>query len=228
MLTHGNLTWNCVNVLVKTDLASDERALVAAPLFHPAALGMVCLPSLLKGGTLILHSAFDPGAVLSALEEERVTLVFGVPTMYQAIAAHPRWHSADLSSLRTLLCGGAPVPADLAGRYLDRGLAFVRGYGMTEAAPGVLVLDRAHAAEKIGSAGVPSFFTDVRVAGPVRRAGAAGEKGEIVVSAPNVMRATGAGRRRRPRCCATGGSTPAMWPLWTVTGTSTSSTGSRT
>lgn len=48
---------------------------------------------------------------------------------------------------------------------------------MTEAAPGVLVLDRAHAAEKIGSAGVPSFFTDVRVAGPVRRAGAAGGEG---------------------------------------------------
>ncbi|GAB3576644.1 long-chain fatty acid--CoA ligase [Amycolatopsis endophytica] len=187
MLTHGNLTWNSINVLVETDLAGDERALVAAPLFHAAALGMICLPTLLKGGTVILHSSFDPGAVLSTVEHERVTLVFGVPTMYQAIAAHPSWETADLSSIRTLLCGGAPVPADTIRRYLDRGLAFVQGYGMTEAAPGVLFLDRAHAGEKVGSAGVPSFFTDVRVVGPGGEPVPAGEEGEIVVSGPNVM-----------------------------------------
>ncbi|GHF20014.1 fatty-acyl-CoA synthase [Amycolatopsis deserti] len=188
MLTHGNLTWNCVNVLVETDLATGERALVAAPLFHAAALGMVCLPTLLKGGTVILHSAFDPGAVLSTVERDRVTLMFGVPTMYQAMAAHVRWDTTDLSSVRTLLCGGAPVPADLIRRYLDRGLAFVQGYGMTEAAPGALVLDREHVEEKVGSAGVPSFFTDVRLAGPAGEPVRPGEKGEIVVSGPNVMK----------------------------------------
>ncbi|MDQ0380537.1 acyl-CoA synthetase [Amycolatopsis thermophila] len=188
MLTHGNLTWNSVNVLVETDLAGDERALVAAPLFHAAALGMICLPTLLKGGTVVLHSKFDPAAVLSAIEAERVTLMFGVPAMYQAMAAHPSWESVDTSSVRTLLCGGAPVPAEVIRRYLDRGLVFVQGYGMTETAPGALVLDRAHAADKIGSAGVPSFFTDVRVVGPGGEPVPAGEKGEIVVSGPNVMK----------------------------------------
>jgi fatty-acyl-CoA synthase len=187
VLTHGNLTWNCTNVLVETDLAGDEVTLVVAPLFHAAALGMICLPTLLKGGTVVLHGAFDPGRVLADIRRRRVTLMFGVPTMYQAIAEHPDWAGADLSSVRNLSCGGAPVPLDIIQRYLARGLVFVQGYGMTEAAPGVLFLDRAHVTSKAGSAGVPSFFTDVRVVGPDSTPVAPGEKGEVVVSGPNVM-----------------------------------------
>ncbi|WP_258348608.1 acyl-CoA synthetase [Saccharopolyspora gregorii] len=187
VLTHGNLTWNCVNVLVETDLAADERALVAAPLFHAAALGMVCLPTLLKGGTVVLHSSFDPAAALAAIERERVTLMFGVPAMYDALAAHERWDATDLSGVRTLLCGGSPVPTRTIERYLARGLSFVQGYGMTETAPGALLLDREHLTTKIGSAGVPSFFTDVRVVDGDGTEVGPGERGEVVVSGPNVM-----------------------------------------
>ncbi len=188
MLTHGNLTWNCVNVLVESELTNDEVTLVVAPLFHAAALGMSCLPTLLKGGTVVLQETFDPGAVLEAIERDRVTGMFGVPTMFNALAAHPRWPSADLSSIRTLSCGGAPVPTETIRRYLDRGLSFVQGYGMTEAAPGVTILDREHAETKIGSAGVPSFFTDVRVVDGNGEEVEPGQRGEVVVSGPNVMR----------------------------------------
>ncbi|MCK2244266.1 long-chain fatty acid--CoA ligase [Crossiella sp. S99.2] len=187
-LTHGNLTWNSVNVLVETDLAGDERALIAAPLFHTAALGMICLPTLLKGGTVVLHSAFDPGAALDTIERERITLMFGVPTMFAAMAAHPCWPAADLASLRTLLCGGAPVPTAIIQRYLDRGIGFAQGYGMTETSPGALLLDPARAQDKIGSAGVPSFFTDVRVVDPGGHPVPPGIRGEVIVSGPNVMR----------------------------------------
>ncbi|OLT45454.1 AMP-dependent synthetase [Saccharomonospora sp. CUA-673] len=188
MLTHGNLTWNSINVIVESDIASDERTLVVAPLFHTAALGMVCLPTLLKGGRVVLQSGFDPAEVLRAVERERITVMFGVPTMYDAVAADPGWETADLSSVRTLLCGGAPVPIATIRRYLERGLSFVQGYGMTETAPGALLLDRNHVTDKIGSAGVPSFFTDVRVVDSAGVPVAAGQRGEVVVSGPNVMR----------------------------------------
>ncbi|MFV2177745.1 long-chain fatty acid--CoA ligase [Actinomadura sp. LOL_016] len=187
VLSHGNLTWNCVNVLVESDLSGSEVALVAAPLFHTAALGMTCLPTLLKGGTAVLMESFDPAAAVDLIARHRVTLLFGVPTMYDAIAAQPGWADADLSSVRTLLCGGAPVPAATIRRYLDRGLAFVQGYGMTETSPGALVLDPAAARTKAGTAGVPSFFTDVRVVDPSGRPVPEGERGEIVVRGPNVM-----------------------------------------
>ncbi|MBP2370642.1 acyl-CoA synthetase [Pseudonocardia parietis] len=187
VLSHGNLTWNCVNVLVESDLSGDEVALVAAPLFHTAALGMTCLPTLLKGGTCVLMESFEPGTALELIARHRVTLLFGVPAMYDAIAARPEWMDTDLSSVRTLLCGGSPVPDATTHRWLERGLTFVQGYGMTETAPGVLILDPASARTKAGTAGVPSFFTDVRIVAPSGEPVASGERGEILVRGPNVM-----------------------------------------
>ncbi|MFC5722333.1 long-chain fatty acid--CoA ligase [Streptomyces gamaensis] len=186
VLTHGNILWNSLNVLVDADLTTDETTLVSAPLFHTAALNMTCLPTLLKGGTAVLESAFDPARTLELVQRHRITCLFGVPAMYDAIAAAPGWDDADLSSLRTLMCGGAPVPDRTIRRYLDRGLTFVQGYGMTEAAPGVLLLDRHDVATHAGSAGVPHFFTDVRLLRPDGEPVAPGEAGEVLVAGPNV------------------------------------------
>ena len=187
-LSHGNITWNCVNVLVDTDLASDEVALVCAPLFHVAALNMVSLPVLMKGGTVVLTGGFDPDAALELIVRHGVTVMFGVPAMFNAMAQVSAFASADLSSLRRLLCGGAPVPLSTIRTYLDRGIPFLQGYGMTETSPGALFLGAERAADKAGSAGVASFFTDVRVVRPDGSEVEPGEKGEVVVAGPNVMR----------------------------------------
>src|SRR5919106_5090709 len=187
-LSHGNITWNCVNVLIDTELAADEVALVCAPLFHVAALNMVSMPMVMKGGTIVLTGAFDPDSVLELIARHRVTVMFGVPSMFNAMAQAPAFASADLSSLRRLLCGGAPVPPSTIRPYLDRDIPFLQGYGMTETSPGALFLGAEHAADKAGSAGVASFFTDVRVVRPDGREVVPGEKGEVVVAGPNVMR----------------------------------------
>ncbi|CAM5343090.1 long-chain fatty acid--CoA ligase [Streptomyces griseorubiginosus] len=187
MLTHGNLTWNAINVLVDTDLIADERALVSAPLFHTAGLNMLALPVLLKGGTCVLVEAFDPDATFDLIEQHRITFMFGVPTMFEQVARHPRWPAADLSSLRILTCGGSPVSTPLIAAYQERGLTFLQGYGMTEASPGTLFLDAEHAISKAGSAGVPHFFSDVRVVRPDLAPVDTGETGEVVLRGPHVM-----------------------------------------
>ncbi|POX39319.1 p-hydroxycinnamoyl-CoA synthetase [Streptomyces sp. Ru73] len=187
MLTHANLTWNALNVLVDTDLTADEVALVSAPLFHTAGLNMLTLPVLLKGGTCVLVESFDPDATFDLIAGHRISFMFGVPTMFERIARSPRWPTADLSSLRLLTCGGSPVPGPLIAAYQERGLTFQQGYGMTEAAPGALFLDGEHAVSKAGSAGVPHFFTDVRVARPDLSPAGVGEPGEVLVRGPNVM-----------------------------------------
>jgi acyl-CoA synthetase (AMP-forming)/AMP-acid ligase II len=186
-LSHGNITWNAINVVVDADFRHDEIALVVAPLFHTAALNMLCLPAILKGGAVLIEPGFEPGRALELIESQKVTSLFGVPAVYDAMAAHPRWAGADLSSLRMLLCGGAPVPEATIRGYTSRGLAFIQGYGMTETSPGALLLDAAHVESKAGSAGVPHFFTDVRVVHPDLTPAAPGETGEIVVAGPNVM-----------------------------------------
>ncbi|MGH3120202.1 MAG: acyl-CoA synthetase [Streptosporangiaceae bacterium] len=187
-LTHGNITWNAINVVVDADFRADEVALAVTPLFHTAALNMLCLPAMLKGGSVLIEPAFDPARVLELIARYRVTSMFGVPAIYDAMAAAPGWADADTSSLRMLLCGGAPVPDATIRRYTSRGLTFIQGYGMTETSPGALLLDAEHALAKAGSAGVPHFFTDVRVVGPDGAEAGPGERGEIIVAGPNVMR----------------------------------------
>jgi fatty-acyl-CoA synthase len=188
MLTHGNLTWNAVNALIDQDLTADDVALVSAPLFHTAGLNMLTLPVLLKGGRCVVVEAFDPGGTIDLIEQHRITFMFGVPTMFDQVARHPRWADADLSSLRILNCGGSPVPVPLIAAYQERGLTFQQGYGMTEASGGILFLDAEHAVSKAGSAGVPHFFSDVRVVLSGLSPAGVGETGEVVARGPHVMR----------------------------------------
>jgi fatty-acyl-CoA synthase len=187
VLSHGNVTWNCLNLLVDVDLGSDEVALVPAPMFHVAALNQTVLPVLLKGGQVILLPSFDPGAVLGLIAQHRVTVLFGVPTMFLVMTQDPGWGRADLSSLRTALCGGAPVPESLIRIYQERGVTFLQGYGLTEASPGVLLLRAEDSIRKAGSAGTPAFFTDVRLVRPDGGPAGVGEPGEILVRGANVM-----------------------------------------
>jgi fatty-acyl-CoA synthase len=194
MLTHANIAWNSVNLLLDVDLAGDEVTLVSAPMFHVAALNQTVLPTFLKGGTSVIVPVFDPAATVDLVEKHRVTFLFGVPAMFQAIAAVPRWESADLSSVRSMICGGAPVPEALIATYQRRGLTFMQGYGMTECAPGALFLRADDSVTKIGSAGTPAFFTDVTVVRPDGTLVGPGEPGEVLIHGPNVM----AGYWQRP------------------------------
>jgi fatty-acyl-CoA synthase len=194
MLSHSNIAWNSVNLLLDVDLTSDEVTLVAAPMFHVAALNQTVLPTLLKGGRVVLVSSFDPGQALELVARHRVTFLFGVPTMFLAMARSAGWAAADLSSVRSAICGGAPVPEAVITAYHARGVTFMQGYGLTEAAPGVLFLRRDESVRKAGSAGTPAFFTAVRLVRPDGTDASPGEPGEILVQGPNVM----AGYWRKP------------------------------
>ena len=190
LLTHGNITWNCINVLVDFDFSSADVALMISPMFHVASLDMGVLPTLLKGGTVVLEPRFDPRRTLELIQQHRATTISGVPTTYQMLCEHPDWDSTDLSSLNKLTCGGSAVPMRVLEAYERRGLRFSNGYGMTETAPGATTLPAARSRDKAGSSGLPHFFTDVRVADPLDpEAGQAapGTVGEIQIKGPNVI-----------------------------------------
>lgn len=188
LLTHGNITWNCINTVVDMDLNRNDVALMISPLFHVASLDMGLLPMLLKGATVVLEAKFDPARVLELIQEHRVTTLNGVPTTFQMLCEHPGWASADLSSLDKLTCGGSAIPRRVLDAYEDRGIGFTSCYGMTETAPGATMLPVDRSRDKAGSAGLPHFFTDVRIADPLGGATAPGEVGEIQISGPNVIK----------------------------------------
>ncbi len=175
MLTHANLIWNTYNLLVDVDVTSTEVTLITAPLFHVAALAQTLLPTFIKGGCSVLAPTWDVDRCYDLIEKHGVTWMFGVTTMFAALAQSPRWQTADLSSLRCLMSGGAAVPVSLIRTYQERGLVFCQGYGLTETAPGATFLEASESIRKVGSAGVPVFFADVKVEG-----------GEVLIKGPNV------------------------------------------
>ncbi|MDP9889476.1 o-succinylbenzoate--CoA ligase [Pseudarthrobacter enclensis] len=187
LLTHGNITWNCINTVVDMDINRNDVALMISPLFHVASLDMGLLPMLLKGATVVLEAKFDPARVLELIREHKVTTLNGVPTTFQLLCEDRGWDTADLSSLDKLTCGGSAIPQRVLDAYEDRGIGFTSCYGMTETAPGVTMLPVDRSRDKAGSAGLPHFFTDVRIADPLGGVVAPGEVGEIQISGPNVI-----------------------------------------
>jgi fatty-acyl-CoA synthase len=187
VLTHGNFLWTNLNMVLALDLTQDERSLVVLPMFHVGGWNVNTLAVWWKGGTVVLEPGFDAGRAIE-LFEAGVTSFMGVPQIYRAIADHPRFADADLSSLRVAVCGGAPLEVDLIRRYHGRGVRFVQGYGLTEAAPNCLILPPEDAERKAGAAGRPYFFTDVRVVDADDEPVARGETGEVVVRGPSVMK----------------------------------------
>jgi len=163
MLTHGNIIWNNINASLADDATSQEITLVVAPLFHIGGLNVTPLLAFMHGATVLMEQMFEPGLVLELIEKFHVTSMFGVPAMYLFMAQHPDFATRDLSSIRVLSCGGAPVPEALIKVYGARGLPFNQGYGLTETAPFASFLPSSMATRKLGSAGIAPFFTDVKI-----------------------------------------------------------------
>ena len=187
VITHGNLHWNCFNVLVSYDVTSRDVALMISPLFHVAALAMGVLPALLKGATVILEKRFDAGRTLRQIEAHGVTSLSGVPTTYQMLCEHADWAATDVSSLRTLTCGGSPVPLRVIDAFEARGLSFSGGYGMTETSPGVSSIPAHWSRQKATTAGLPMHFVDTRVVDEHGAPAARRTAGEIQVRGRNVI-----------------------------------------
>ncbi|WP_336405002.1 acyl-CoA synthetase [Klenkia sesuvii] len=187
LLTHGNMTWSCLNQILGFDFTPDERTMGLAPLFHIGGLNGTLNPTLLRGGCVVLVRGFDPAGTLQVMAEQRVTSFFAVATMLDAMAKQPSFATLDLSALRTIGAAGAPLPLPVLRRWLDRGVTVQQAYGMTESAPAGTVLDSADAVAKVGSAGKQQFFVDVRVVRPDGTECAPGEVGEVVLSGANIM-----------------------------------------
>ncbi|MGB7362584.1 MAG: long-chain fatty acid--CoA ligase [Rhodococcus sp. (in: high G+C Gram-positive bacteria)] len=186
ILTHANLLWNSYNMLLDVDVSSDEVALVAAPMFHVAALDQVVLTVFLKGGTSVVAPKWDVETAFDLIARHRITWMFGVTSMYAGLAQSPRWPDADLGSFRSVMSGGAPIPRRLIDLYAEKGVTFCQGYGLTETAPGATFLRPGDAVRKAGSAGQQVMFADVRIVDDTGSHAPPGATGEVVVRGPNV------------------------------------------
>jgi fatty-acyl-CoA synthase len=199
LLTHANCFWTNLGFDLATGVGGDDVVLQVLPQFHCGGWNVQPLLAWWKGATVVLERGFDAARCLDLIETRRVTTMMGVPANYLFLAQEPAFATADLSSLRRAVVGGAPMPEALLELWQARGVKIVQGYGLTEAAPNVLCLPPEDAVRKQGYAGKAYPFVEVALRDSVSGAmleGAA--SGELIVRGPNVF----AGYWRNPEATA--------------------------
>lgn len=137
-LSHRNILNNGAFVGAQIGLTAADRICIPVPLYHCFGMVMGNLACAVHGATMVYPSeAFDPGAVLEAVEAERCTALYGVPTMFIAALNHPDFARFDLSSLRTGIMAGSPCPMAVMREVIDRMHMdqVTIAYGMTETSP---------------------------------------------------------------------------------------------
>ena len=196
MLTHANLSAACAQYMETSQgeprvlTEGVERALVVLPLFHIYALTVNLLFGVRLGALLVLHARFDLDAVINDLVAKKISVFVGVPTMYMAMANHPKVKAGELRSLKFCGSGGAPLPVEVAQRFFElTGAQLCEGWGMTETSP-TGTFTPAHGMRKAGSCGMPIPNIELKfesLTEPGRDA-APGEPGELCIRGPNVMK----------------------------------------
>ena len=193
ILTHANLSAACAIYKAWSDPQrvtppGEDKVICVLPLFHMYALSAVMLRALNEGCQLLLRPRFDVATTLHDIEVKRATVFPGVPTMWIALANSPGIEGRDLSSLKRVSSGGAPLPVEVAERFETlTGHRLLGGWGMTETSPAGTGLPM-NGTGKAGSVGLPQpgILMDIVALDDPRRRLSPGEKGEIRIKGPNV------------------------------------------
>ena len=190
MLTHGNLLANLAQQMeVPLDrVREDDVVLLALPLFHIFGFNVVLGLTVMNGATAVLLDRFEPAAALRAVQDHRVTVLFGAPPMFVGWANLPGVENYDLSKVRLAVSGAAPLaPEVLVSFRAATGIEIFEGYGLTETAP-TLTSNRMAEHPRPGSVGKPLPGVEIRLVDDAMNDVELGDPGEIVVRGPNVFK----------------------------------------
>jgi len=175
VLSHGNLLSSVEALRLAWRWSSDDRLVLALPLFHMHGLGVGLHGTLHAGASAMILPRFDPDEVLDAAAAFDATLFFGVPTLYHRLMQSDR--VSELARLRLCVSGSAPLPAELHARFeAQTGQRIIERYGMTETV--MLVSNPVEGERRPGTVGLPLPGVEMRLVG---------EPPEIEVRGPNVF-----------------------------------------
>src|SRR6266705_1910918 len=190
MLTHYNLVANMCQMDGLDYFSRDDRLLCVLPLFHIYGLVVVLNMGLHLGATIVTMPRFDLDQFLSLIQKYRVTLSHIVPPIVLKLAKDPLVDNYDLSSLKMIFSGAAPLGADLSRECMKRiGCGIRQGYGMTETSPVTHSSPADPAKMKLGSVGTPAPNTECKLVDPATGAELGpNREGELWVRGPQVMK----------------------------------------
>jgi len=197
MLSHQNITANARQInsldpfakLNNPIVPAKDKILGVLPFFHVFANACVLNRTINNGGEVFMLPRFDADKALDAIDNEGITAMPGVPTMYQALLDNPKIETTDFSTLRACVSGGAPLSADLKMKFEAKtGSRLIEGYGLTESS-GVVSCNPYEGDGKLGTIGLPVPGTKVKLVDkedPTKNAQEGGP-GELIFAGPQVM-----------------------------------------
>ena len=189
MVTHENFLTAIESVIrcrqLSRDPALHNATLISVPLFHVTGCCSQLMTQVELGGASVVMPQFRPAEFLAAIPEHRITLVTSVPTIYELVLRHPDFAGTDVSTVRTVSYGGAPIAPELVRRLVAAfpGARVGNGFGLSETTALATFLPHEYAAEHADSVGFPTPVNDVRIDRPDPSTGV----GELLVRGPNVV-----------------------------------------
>ncbi|MFJ7308884.1 long-chain-fatty-acid--CoA ligase [Peribacillus frigoritolerans] len=188
MITHGNLSWMAEALNDLFEVTNEDRVLCVLPLFHAYAKLQCFLSPIRKGASIYLVEKFDAGESLSLIDKQKISLFFGVPAMFIQFVNSPQVGRYEYNSLRLCVSGGASIPVEIIKKVKENmKIDIVEGYGMTETTV-LSTCNPYRGLKKYGSIGVPLPGLEMQVVSDKGEPIPVGEKGELLVKGPNVMK----------------------------------------
>ncbi|MGE5704074.1 MAG: acyl-CoA synthetase [Clostridia bacterium] len=189
VLTHKNISTNGMNMIWEFDYGFRQIQLVAAPLFHSAAMSMLIYAGMTMS-TTILHRDFNPVKVLQAIQTERVQILPMVPAMWNFLFQVPNLAEYDVSSLTHCITGGAITPVELKKRIMSTfpNAGIYDAFGQSEMSPATACLHPEDTLRKTTTVGRPVVNVEIRVVDEHGRDVGENEVGEIIYRGPTVMK----------------------------------------
>jgi len=191
-LTHFNIFFNAISCAQMFNIVSGDVALTVLPLFHSFGQVVLMNATMCAGAANVLLPRFDPDAVLSAMQNEKVSVFAGVPTMYWALLNHPKADQYDLAAiaqnLRAGISGGASLPVEMLRKFEAKfKVPILEGYGLSETSP-VASFNHLDRERKPGSIGTPIWGVEMKIVDHNDVDLPVGEPGEIVIRGHNIMK----------------------------------------
>lgn len=188
VLSHRMIYWNSVNTILSWSLNSNDIQPLLFPLFHTGGWNVLLVPFYHLGAKTILMGDFNPEETLKVIEQEKCSIVIGVPTMFHTIANSPKFNSTDFKSVKIFISGGAPCPVAIMEKYWAKNKPFKMGYGLTEVGPNNFYLPETRIKDKPTSVGLPVFHCDMKIIDTqtnerVKR----GNVGELLLKGPHIF-----------------------------------------
>ena len=191
LLSHRNLLLNAYYFTQGLQVTEQDRICVPVPFYHCFGCVIGTLVALISRATMIVPGEYyRPTQTLDCIEQERATVVYGVPTMFIAQLEDETFEDRDLSSLRTGIMAGSPCPVEVMNRVIDdMGVGEIAiAYGLTEASPGVTLTGLDDPVEwRVQTVGRPFPGVAIKLVDGDGREVAEGEQGELCVRGHNVM-----------------------------------------